>query len=238
MIIISILALVPFCLLGQTDSLKVEARVGVRGKWQTGNLAQFVINPNAGLTFKKNNNQLEFQGNYEFLKVNQGSLINDFWTYGIYQYQVHNTLFPIVMIHYGYSQAYAIDNSLIGGLGFGVNLMPKNHRSYIQTNLFIGHLNIKYQDVSKHKGTSLGSYVKLKFPIVKESLEILLDAQAYLSLKDTAYSSFNSRIIFLFKLINNFGFDLTYNLVYTNNNPSVTSKANGKLIFGLNYSFK
>ena len=187
---------------------------------------------------QKNNDQLEFDGNYEFLKVNQGSLINDFWSFAVYQYQAHKTIFPIVMFHYGYSQAYAIDNSLIGGLGLGLNSIPKNGGNYLQINFFIGRLNIKYKGVSEHKGASLGSYVKLKFPIVKEVLQILMDSHAYLSLKDTEYSSLNSRVIFLFKLINNLGFDLTYNLVYNSNNPSVTSKTNGKLIFGLNYSFK
>ena len=38
---------------GQTDSLRSEVRVGIRGKWQTGNFAQFVVNPNIRLFSSK-----------------------------------------------------------------------------------------------------------------------------------------------------------------------------------------
>lgn len=223
--------------IAQTDSLRINGEIGVRGKWQTGNFAQFVINPNGRITFEKKRTRLEVQANYEFLKVNRGSLINDFWSYGIYQYRSDRTIFPMAMTHYGFAQAYAIDESLIGGLGAGINLIQKNEHHYIQLNIFTGYLNLKYENTPVHESAGLGSYVKFKFPLKKDLFYCLLDSHAYVSLKNGDNHSFNSRLILLFQLIKNIGINMTYSLVYNNNNPSVVEKTNGKLVFGLNYAF-
>ncbi len=221
----------------QADSLRVNGEIGIRGRWQTGNFAQFVINPNGRIIVEKKQTRVEVQANYEFLKVNKGSLINDFWTYGIYQYNSEKTFFPVAMTHYGFAQAYAIDHSLIGGLGVGINAIKKNKHSFLQANIFAGYLNLKYENSPVHKAESMGSYVRLKFPLKKDVIHAVLDSHAYVSLKNSDFHSFNSRMILLFQIVKNFGVNMTYSLVYNNNNPSVISKTNGKLVFGLNYAF-
>lgn len=223
--------------IAQTDSLQVYGEIGIRGKWQTGNFAQFVINPNGNITIEKNRTRIEVRANYEFLKVNNGSLINDLWSYGIYQYNSDKTLFPMAMTHYGFAQAYAIDHSLIGGLGIGLNAIKKNRHQFLQANIFTGYLNLKYESAPIHTAVSMGSYVRLKFPLKKDLIYGMLDSHAYVSLKNSDYHSFNSRLMLLFQLLKHFGTNITYSLVYNNNNPSVISKTNGKLVFGLNYSF-
>jgi len=236
-----LITIILFCLqnsaIAQTDSLFVNGEIGVRGKWQTGNFAQFVINPNGKITIKKKKNRMEIRANYEFLKVNSGSLINDFWSYAIYQYDSNKTIYPIAMTHYGFAESYAIDQSLIGGLGLGGNVIKKRKHSFLQANIFTGYLNLKYKNTPIHSATILGSYVQLKFPIKKNSIYCMVDSHSYISLKNSNYHSFNSRALLLFKVIKNFGVTMTYSLVYNNNNPSVISKTNGKLVFGLNYAF-
>jgi len=238
--IISVVIIV-FCIqnnaITQTDSLRINGEIGVRGKWQTGNFAQFVINPSGKIILEKKRNRIEIQANYEFLKVNQGSLINDFWTYGMYQYNSDKTIFPMAMSHYGFAQAYAIDHSLIGGVGIGLNAIKKSTHRLLQANIFIGYLNLKYENAPIHKAASMGSYVRFKFPIKKELVHAILDSHAYVSLNDSDYRSFNSRVALLFQIVKDFGVNITYSMVYNNNNPSVISKTNGKLVFGLSYIF-
>ena len=224
-------------IIAQTDSLQIYGQVGLRGKWQTGNFAQFVINPNGKLVVQKKKTRIAMQANYEFLKVNQGSLINDFWSYAMYQYNSEKRFFPMAMTHYGFAQAYAIDYSLIGGLGIGINAIKKSEDSFLQANIFMGYLNLKYENVPTHQATSMGSYVRLKFPLKKEAIYAMLDSHAYISLKNSEYHSFNSRMALLFQVVKNFGLNITYSLLYTNNNPSVIEKTNGNLVFGLNYGF-
>lgn len=235
--ILILLVCLPTFLIGQTEKLKVQGNIGIRGKWQTGNFAQFVINPSGKIIVEKKRTRIEVQANYEFLKVNKGSLINDFWTYGMYQYNSEKTIFPMAMTHYGFAQAYAIDHSLIGGLGIGINAIKKNKHSFLQANIYMGYLNLKYENAPIHKAASMGSYVRLKFPLKKDVIYAMLDSHAYISLKNSDYHSFNSRMILLFQIVKNFGVNMTYSLVYNNNNPSVISKTNGKLVFGLNYAF-
>ncbi len=59
----------------QKDSLHINGEIGVRGKWQTGNFAQFVINPNGKITLEKKRTQVEVQANYELLRVNNEKAI-------------------------------------------------------------------------------------------------------------------------------------------------------------------
>jgi hypothetical protein len=222
----------------QKDSLCLKAEIGIRGKWQTGNFAQFVINPNGKLFLAKKRSRFEVHANYEYLRVNkESSLINDFWSFGLYQYNSDKAIFPIVMTHYGFAQAYSIDHSLIGGLGIGVNLLSKENQSFFQLNIFSGYLNLKYKNALAHKSASMGSYIRLKFPLKEDLISVMLDSHAYVSIKESDYYSFNSRMILLFQIVKNLGINMTYSLVYNNNNPSVATKINGNLVFGLNYSF-
>ncbi|MBL4650272.1 MAG: DUF481 domain-containing protein [Aureispira sp.] len=221
----------------QTDSLSIKGEIGIRGKWQTGNFAQFVINPNGKVTLELKRTRIEIQANYEFLKVNQGSLINDFWTYGLYQYHSAKTIFPIAMVHYGFAQSYAIDRSLIAGLGAGINLVKKKKHSFFQINIFSGYLNLKYKNAFAHQAVAAGSYLRLKFPLKKDLIYVILESHAYLSLQNIDYHSFNSRVVLLLKIVESFGVNVTYSLIYNNNNPSATNEINGSLVFGLNYRF-
>lgn len=221
----------------QADSLRINGEIGVRGKWQTGNFAQFVINPNGKIIIEKKRTRMEIQANYEFLKVNQGSLINDFWSFGMYQYNSKKNFFPMAMTHYGFAQAYAIDHSLIAGLGIGINAIRKSKHQFLQANIFTGYLNLKYENTPIHSSASMGSYLRLKFPLKKDLIYAKVDSHAYISLKDSDFHSFNSMVILFFQIVKNFRINMTYSLVYNNNNPSVISKINGKLVFGLNYAF-
>ena len=221
----------------QTDSLRINGEIGLRGKWQTGNFAQFVINPNGRIIIEKKRTRIEVQANYEFLKVNQGSLINDFWSYGMYQYHSEKTLSPMAITHYGFAQAYAIDHSLLGGIGIGINVIKKSKSRFLQANIFTGYLNLKYENTPIHSSGSMGSYLRLKFPLKKDLIYATADSHAYVSLKNSDFHSFNSTMILLFQITKDFGINMTYGLVYNNNNPSVISKTNGKLVFGLTYSF-
>ena len=221
----------------KADSLRIEGELGIRGKWQTGNFAQFVVNPNARLNLETKKAFIELRSNYELLKVNGGSLINDLWSYGLVQYQQEQTLFPMAIIHYGFSQAYAIDRSWVGGVGVGINLLPTSQSASLQSNFFLGGMDLKYEGARAHTAFSVGSYLKLEIPLKNEAVRCFIDSHTYLSLQNTSYHSLNARAILSFRLLQHLYANVTYRLVYNNNNPSVSTNTNGKLIFGFNYTF-
>lgn len=219
------------------DSLHINGEIGIRGKWQTGNFAQFVINPNAKITLEKKKTILDVRINYEFLKVNQGSLINDFWSFGMYQYSSNKTIFPIAIAHYGFAKSYAIDQSLIGGIGAGINIIKNDKHNYFQANIFAGYMNLKYENTVAHNTTNAGTYIKLKFPLKEDLVYFVLNINGYISLDDTRFRGFNNRMIVNFQVFKSLGINISYRLVYNNYTPAIINETNGKLVFGINYEF-
>lgn len=222
----------------QTDSLQINGEIGIRGKWQTGNFAQFVINPTARIIIEKKKTRIEVRGNYEFLKIAQGSLINDFWSFGMYQYNSSKTIFPMAITHYGFAQSYAIDKSLIGGVCAGINIIKKNKHQYFQANIFTGYMNLKYENTEAHSAANAGTYIKLMFPLKENVVYFIVDFNGYISLNNTQFRGFNNRMMINFQILENLEINISHRLVHNKNTPIAISETNGKLVFGLNYVFK
>ncbi len=236
-IVLVILILFQSVINAQKDSIKVIGELGIRGKWQTGNFAQFVINPNAKIVVSKKRTRIEARANYEFLKVNKGSLINDFWSFGMYQYNSNKNVFPMAMVHYGFAQSYAIDHSFVGGVGAGTNIVKKEEHKYFQANVFAGYMNLKYEGSEVHGAPNAGTYIKLKFPLKKNFVHFIVDINGYISLDDMQYRGFNNRVIVNFQVLKNLGINTSHRLVYNHNTISGINETNGNLVFGLNYIF-
>ena len=74
-----------FCCLGllsqmvfaQQDSLRLQVALGLRGRWQTGNLNQLSLMPNGRVALSNATFKAEVATTYHFLKVNGFNAIND-----------------------------------------------------------------------------------------------------------------------------------------------------------------
>ena len=130
-----------------------------------------------------------------------------------------------------------IDQSLIGGIGAGINIIKKDKHSYFQANVFAGYMNLKYENSKAHNAPNAGTYIKLKFPLKEDLVYFILDINGYISLDDTQFRGFNNRMMVNFQVLKNLGVNLSYRLVHNNNTPTIINKTNGKLVFGLNYAF-
>jgi len=151
----------------QTDTLKSSFETGVRGRWQTGNLDQLAINPNFNIEFSSNTFYSEIKADYKYLDVNGFIAIDDFWTHAIFKYHPNQRIYPIATINWGYSKSYRIKHSLISGVGAGINIYKGSQSNYLQTHVFVGHLNFSFQDKPAHTSLAFGTITKASFAVVK-----------------------------------------------------------------------
>ena len=63
--------------MAQNDSLEIRGEIGLRGRWQMGNLNQLAINPNARLELSKTAFNTRLNANYQFLSVGNFTIISD-----------------------------------------------------------------------------------------------------------------------------------------------------------------
>ena len=109
---LAILLLSPLFISAQNDSLTTQVELGLRGRWQTGNLNQFVINPEARISLSKNSFSTTLNATYQYLSVEEFTAINDLWIYSEFNWQSHKKVFPLIASYYGFAASYKIDQSL------------------------------------------------------------------------------------------------------------------------------
>lgn len=222
----------------QDEQKAFSGQIGLRGMWQTGNLAQLFINPNAKFFIEKNGWFVELSSNYERLSVEGGTvLVNDFWSFAMVQYNKKNKkVFPMAIAHSGFAVSYAVENSTLGGIGAGAHLIEKDAHRYFQINTFVGMMHLKYDFAEAHQAPTAGTYIKFKFPIQKEQLYLAVDLHTYLSMETPKYRGFNSSTNLTYILNKDFSLELNYRTVYNRDTPDWIHKYNGKLNFGLRYT--
>ena len=168
------------------DSLSIKGRLGLMGRWQTGNLNQISIMPNGGISFDKSSYYTEFNASYHYLKVGGFNAINDFWTYGLFQYQPNHRVFASIHTIIGFAKSYKIDHSIVMGIGGGVNIHKKSSLNFLQIHLYTAYLNFQYETENPHEAVAIGSQIRAMLPL-NNHINFRWELSTFHSLKDTNF---------------------------------------------------
>ncbi|MBL4708235.1 MAG: DUF481 domain-containing protein [Flavobacteriales bacterium] len=222
---------------GQNDSLKIRTEIGVRGRLQTGNLNQFAINPNAKLGISKDKFNTEFQADYQYLNINDFVVKSDFWSSGIYQHRPNRRMYPMAIARYGFSKSYRINQSILSGIGAGVNIRKKSPTDLIQLNAFTGYMNIEFENDIKHISIVGGLLIKMMHSISKR-IHVLWDLNSYHSSTDNQFWGLYNLVMIQYKIHKNIALNLSYNSTHNNKTIVGMKKTNTLMLFGFNYQYK
>ncbi|MGH1363994.1 MAG: DUF481 domain-containing protein [Calditrichia bacterium] len=221
----------------QPDSLSIAVEIGLKGRWQTGNLNQLAINPDASLVLSKAAFSSEVQASYQYLRVNGFVAISDFWTMGILRHRPNRTLFPMLATNYGFAKSYKIDHSFLIGPGVGINLYNNSPGDFLRVQVFAGYMNIKFESKDPHSTAAIGTISQSAFSISKR-MNIAWDFQTYNPGLDAEYWGFNNRIIIHYMVIKNMSLNLGHTVIFNNKTVASIKKTNGLMLFGIQYIYK
>lgn len=221
-------------LFAQSDSLSVNLELGLRGRWQTGNLNQFAINPTASLKLSKTTFDLELNSQYQFLKVSGFTAIKDFWNIGIYRHRPGRKIYPMLATNLGFAKSYKIDHSYLAGGGVGLNLYRKSPIKYIRINVFAAYLDLAFATEIPHSSFAVGSNLKGSFPLVKGMI-FNWELHSFLSGTDTEYLGVNNLLQLHYKVSKSLFLTLSHNMIYNKKQIPDIEKVNTLMLFGIQY---
>lgn len=231
-----LLSLISVEAIGQ-DTLRVRSEFSLVGRRQTGNLDQIGVNPSAKLGVGNSAFELETGANYQFLRVNGFTSINDLWINGIYRVHPRKRVFPFAMAYYGFADSYRIDQSLIGGIGAGVNLQDGSKKGLLQGHLFLGYADVDFLTVSaatsSHTSFAVGSFIRSDFAIVHSGLGIHWEFHSYHAVSDRDFYGANNLIILRYALVKGFHLTATHSTIYNHTTSEGISRTNTLLMVGL-----
>ena len=212
----------------------MRMEIGIRGRWQTGNLNQLALNPNANLLLSKNQFKNEFQVSYQYLKANDLVINSDLWTSAIFQYQPNKLVYPTAIILYGYSKSYRIDHSLFSGIGAGINIRNKSSTDLIQLNVFAGYMDVEFESEDVHSSVAGGMLLKSMSPITKH-INVILEIQSYHSASELNLWGMRNMTSLRYHIHNNIFINATHHTIYNNQPIAEIKKANTIMLFGISY---
>lgn len=227
--------------LGQTektddkDSLHWSIFAGAQGRIQTGNLNQVALGGNATVAVKNTRFSAEVSGLYTYAKIEDFVPVNDLWTYGIFKLIPDKPVYPVAIGLYGFSKSFAIDQSLVGGAGVGVNIIKPQPRRYIQANVYASYLSFEYKDLEAYKIPSSGLLVKMALPLIKKHLNISWEFHGYLGVSDTEMKGFQNQVFLNVPLTRQVSFTVNHTLFYSNIVNPGTKQINSFTLFGINF---
>ena len=218
------------------DSLIINGRFGLMGRWQTGNLNQISIMPNGSVSLHKSTFYADFMTTYHFLRINGFNAIDDLWTYGLYQHQPNRRIFPSVHSIIGYSKSFLIDHSVVTGIGAGVNIHKKSLANYLQLHLFGSYFNFQYQTESAHKAVAISSLIRAVLPINKH-VNFQWVFSTYHSTKDTAFWGGGNSFRLNITLLKNLMLNINHQTYYNHQTTAHIKNTNTEMLFGIQYNF-
>ena len=141
---ILILLLCSFTAFGKSDSLKFHSFFDGQVMIQTGNLKQFSTNLILNTKLSNSNFESNINASFQYVKVNDFNVINDFWSYGYFKYHQTKRLYPIGMVYGGFAKSFGINSSFLGGAGLGLNIIQKSPQKFLHLNVIAGYMNFDY----------------------------------------------------------------------------------------------
>ena len=218
----------------QTDTLTISSEIGLRGRWQTGNLNQLALNPTAHLLFSKKAFQAEVKGIYQFLRVEGFTIISDFWINGMVQLVPHKRIYPLITTNYGFAKSYKIGHSLLVGGGLGINLYQKSPRSFLQVNAFAGYMDLQFENEPRLSAPSLGTLLKAAVPIA-DRIHLSWELQTYHPDFNREYWGANNIVRLHFQVVKNLSLTASHHTIFNNKAITGIQKTNTLMLFGLQF---
>ncbi len=229
-----LLALLPNDLSGQTDSLSFSSDLTVMGRRQTGNLDQFSILPSARFLLGNSTFNVEAAANYHLLEVNGFRSINDFWTNGVFRLSPNRIVYPFSIVYYGFADSYRIEQSVVTGAGFGVNVFGKADR-FLRLHFFGGYTNIRFENASSMASSALGSFARLELPM-DSKLNVRWEFHSYHGIASVELSGINNVVQLRYALSRNFHVSASHTTIFNNTVSEGIAKTNTLMMYGLSHT--
>lgn len=218
----------------ETSSATIQ--VGIRGRWQTGNLNQIALNPAASLTILQPRFEFDLRGYYQFLRVNGFTAISDFWSSATYRHEAPHRFFPLIATNYGFAKSYKIDHSLLFGAGFGINLYRSSATSFFRLQFFSGYMNFKFENREPHVAVAFGNAAILAIPL-QERINISWELHTYHSGKDSQFWGANNQLAIHYRVFKSLSVNLNHSTIFNKKTVENIHKSNTLLLFGIQYKF-
>ena len=227
-----------FCIesiaIGQSDSLIMNIEMGIRGRWQTGNLNQLAINPNVRLVFSNQKFLTEFRADYQYLKVSGFVPVNDLWTSWTYKYRPKRKLFPLIRTIGGFAKSYKIDHSFLAGGGAGINILYKSPFQYLQFHAFAGYMDFQFEGENLYTSPTIGTTIQSSFSIAPR-MNISWEIQSYHTTKDNSFWGGSNNVFFIFQLFKKLSFTINHNTIFNNKTIADIKNTNSLMLFGVQF---
>jgi len=219
------------------DSSKlVIINVGLRGMWQTGRTSQIDIAPNLKLQLLKSNHYFEQSIEYQFLKVNNFAVVNDFWSSSLFQFKQNKKFYPFATLAGGTAKSFLLNHFIFTGAGIGSNIYRKSISEYLQIHAFIGYLDYSIDDFL-HQALSVGSIIRANVGLSK-NIQLNWSFTSYHSTNLISSWGLQNNAKLNFLVSENLRINLNHRLFYNNQTVNQLEKLNTILLFGVNYQFK
>ncbi len=224
-----------FCQL--KDSTRIQIHAGLMGRWQSGNLEQLSVMPNARFAFSKRACYAELNTNYHYLKVGDFNAVNDLWVNAIYQHQPHKTVYPMVYTNNGFAASYKIDFAALNAAGFGLNVKQKRPNNYIQVHAFTGYLYFEFENEASHSTLGFGSLIRAALPLSK-LIHLKWELSSYHSARQTSFWGGGNFVQLNLRISPNLFANMRHQIYYNAQNIQNIKNYNSIMLFGIQYNFQ
>lgn len=219
----------------QSDSLRIQLEVGLRGRWQSGNLNQLGLNPHGKLLLANSHQRSDWQATYQYLTVEGFAIISDFWLSGFHAFQPNKRIHPLAAVFTGFAKSYKITESLVSGVGAEVNIHQASAMNFLRMHLFAGYMHVTFQQELPHTALAIGSGLRSAFPLGKR-LQVIWELDTYHSSKEVAFWGANHRLILLYPIFKGISFNLSHTTIFNNKTFPELKKTNTLMLFGIQFN--
>ncbi len=223
--------------LSLTDSLLIDGRVGLMGRWQSGNLNQVSVLPSINISLAKKSFDLSTNVAYHYLEVEGFNAINDLWINVLYQHRPAKRIFPAIHFIGGFAKSYRIDRSYTLGLGAGMNIRKKSSLDYFQVYVIPGYLDFQFEQGQNSTALSLNGLIKARFPLAS-SLHFIWELSSYQSTKDAEFWGGGNLFQLDYGVTSHLSVNIRHQLYHNNEEVPGTEKTNATMLFGIQYNLK
>ncbi len=233
-LVIVTLLLIPLSVKAQSDKPSIQANLGIRGRWQTGNLNQLGLIPNAAILLQSENISLKINSSYQYLLVENFNPVNDFWTFSVLKWQTKRKIHPIIGANFGFAKSYKIKQSYSYGMGYEARLYEKSDKEYLYTGLLVGYMNFQFEHANSHTGAHMGLLLSSAIP-VSDKIFMTIGLKSYHSLKEIDFWGGSSQIMLNYQFKKNLSLNISQDIVFNNQNEPGIKQLNTLMLFGVRY---
>lgn len=221
-----------------SDTTKFNLVAGAQGRIQTGNLNQVALGGQMSALVKNSRFSAELSSLYNYAKIEDFVPVNDLWTYAMFKLNPNKRLYPFAIGLYGFSESFAITQSLVGGAGVGLNVIKASKSSqgkHFQINLYGSYLDFNYQDLEAQRSPAGGLLTRLALPLLHNRLNISWEFHGYLAIQDTDLHGFQNQVMLQIPLTRQLSFTINHTVFYGGIVNPGKEQTNQFTLFGGNF---